>query len=142
MHLQHPGHPSSLAMTLSAPLPSTGPGSALPRHWVEELGKLSRRLPSAREKQSAAGIDHPRAIPTPHSEAKPISVFFSWGAGLAGGSRSWRLTGNRCGRGGRGGEVEGSQEMDTTQVRAQGAVEIKQPLSTVGGRESMGGQRL
>ena len=35
--------------------------------------------------------------------------------------------------------MEGSQEMDTTQVRAQGAGEIKQPLSTVGGRESMGG---
>lgn len=73
-----------------------GPGSVLPRRWVGEVGRLSRQLPSAEGKQSAAGTDHPRATPTPRREAKPVLVFFSWRAGLVGGSHSWSLTGNRC----------------------------------------------
>lgn len=107
---------------------------------MEELGKLSRRLPSAEGKHSAAGIDHPRAIPTPCSEAKPIRVFFSWGAGLAGGSHSWSLTGNRCGGegGGGGGGFSGG---GCCAGQSSGAGEIKQPLSTVGGGRVQGDSR-
>lgn len=42
---------------------------------------LSGLLPSSEGKPPAAGIDHPRAVPTPSREARPFSVFFSWGAG-------------------------------------------------------------
>lgn len=42
---------------------------------------LSGLLPSSEGKPPAAGIDHPGAVPTPSREARPFSVFFSWGAG-------------------------------------------------------------
>lgn len=59
------------------------------------------------------------------------------------GGCSWSLTGNRCGKGGRRGKVEGSQRMDAAQVRARRgcggeAGEIKQPLSTTGGGGARG----
>lgn len=79
-------------------------------------------------KHSAAGIDHPRAATTPRREAEPFSVFFSWGAGELqlepDGKQMWQGRQER--------DMEGSQGVDAAQVSAQGAGEMKQPLSAVG----------
>ena len=118
-----------------------GPGSALPWRWVEEVGKLSRRLPSIEGKQSAAGTDHPRATPTPRREAKPILVFFSWRAGPAGGSHSWSLTGNRCsGEQGEGKWRVLKRWMPTGQ--SAGSRRNKAAPLHCRGRGSLGGQML